>query len=315
MTGMSSGRQAAAAIGGVKQHLSQLAEKAGSFSDMVSATRYVMGNYSETGANRVLDCRVQQVAFEGFSGEWVVPADADEGLRGVYIHGGGWIAGSPDTHRHLVHMLAAATRRPILLIDYRLAPEHRFPQGLNDCVEAFEYVLKHGPSGAGNARNVALFGDSAGGNLVAAVAADMIMRGGTVPSALVMMSPALDFRPYPEPSEGIDDGICSEAGFTALADLYLQGDATIHDPRVSPLAAPDDILARFPPSLLQTTSIEYLRDQSVKFAARLWANGVSAYLSVQPDLPHAFHLFPQELANTRFAIAEIAHFLEVSDQN
>ena len=130
-----------------------------------------------------------------------------------------------------------------------------------------------------------------------------------------MLSAALDFRPYPDGIKGVSDPICSAEGFGAIADVYLQGAAEADDPLVSPAAAPDSVLAKFPPSLVQTTSTEYLRGQNVSFAERLWANDVPAYLSVQPGLPHAYQLFPQELFAAQFSIQEIAHFLKTQGLN
>jgi len=293
----------------VKAHMDANAQSASQIADVAASIRHMVANYSNTGIERPLSCRSVPVAFDAFDGEWLVPEGADEAKRCVYLHGGGWIGGSADSHRHFADRIASSVGWPLLLINYRLAPECPYPQGLDDCAEAVRFARANGPSGAAVAEHVAVLGDSAGGNLAAALTLRAIESSGDVPDSLALLSATLDFRPYAIPARGIDDQICSEEGFVGIAGLYLAGEGSVDDRAVSPIAAPEELVSRFPPTLIQTTSTEYLRDQGVNFAKTLWDNGVPVHLSVQPCLPHVFQLFQEELGSARLASSEIAHFL------
>jgi epsilon-lactone hydrolase len=152
-------------------------------------------------------------------------------------------------------------------------------------------------------------GDSAGGNLAAASMINALTGGTVVPDALIMLSPVTDFRPASTPVLGTVDSVALGSGRSSIVDYYLQGNCADDDPLASPLAASAEILAGFPPTLVQVGSDEYLRDQGVDFAAALWNAGVPVHLSVWPNMPHVFQLFIQELGCARRAIREIAEFL------
>ena len=298
----------------VKGHLVNIASKAGNLPDAVSATRFVMGQYSNTGASEEPQCTLYPVELGEFTGEWYVPPQADWARRNLYLHGGGWVAGAVDTHRRILDKIAAVTGRPTLAVNYRLAPEYPFPAGLTDCHKSLGWVWEHDHEKANKSKHVAVIGDSAGGNLVAATTILAIEKGSRLPTAIAMLSPVTDFRPYATAPLGLNDDICSEPGFAALAEAYLRGtSATTADPLVSPLVAVAEVLKKFPPTLVQTSSDEYLRDQAVAFASQLWNSGVVVHLSAWPQLPHAFHLFPQELTAAQRAIREVAEFLHHVD--
>lgn len=293
----------------VKNHISGLIARSDDMDDLTVAMRYVMDNYCLTGAERDFGCTTISVDLGTCSGEWFVPPGADPDRRIVYIHGGGWFAGSIDTHRHLIDRIARAAGRALFAVDYRLAPEHPFPAGLEDAGRAYAHACANGPGGSGEASGIALMGDSAGGNISAALVIDLIGRGARLPDALALLSAVVDFRPPDRMPPGADDPTCEPTTQTRIAALYLQGGTTVDDPLVSPAAAGPEILAKFPPTLVQVSSDEYLRDQDVAFAGALWRLGVAVHLSVWPHQPHAFQLFPQELSAAGQAIEEIARFL------
>lgn len=295
----------------IKAHLSNLVASANDLPDIVTAIRYMMEGYCKTGVDRPLACRTEPIRLDGFTAEWIIPARADPRRRIVYLHGGGWFAGSTGTHRHLLDLLASATGRSVMSVDYRMAPEYPFPASLDDARTAFGWARLNGPDGPGTVTHLALLGDSAGGNLSAALVVDLLRRGKPVPDALGLLSPVLDFRRPKQAAQGLDDVTCTADSLIEISRSYLQDATTVDDPLVSPSAADAAVLARFPATLIQTGSQEYLRDQDVAFAASLWNQGVIVQLSVWAGQPHAFHLFPQELSAARRAIDEIAAFLAV----
>lgn len=294
----------------VKDHISGLIARSDDMDELSVAMRYVMDNYTLTGAERQLECATTTVDLGTCSGEWFVPPQVMPGHHIVYVHGGGWFAGSVDTHRHLIDLLARMTGRAVFAANYRLAPEHPFPAGLDDARRAYFHARSNGPAGPLEAASVALMGDSAGGNLSAALVVDLISRNAKLPDAVALLSGVVDFRPPDQMPPGSDDPTCEPATQTKIAELYLQGVTTVDNPLVSPAAASVEVLERFPPTIIQASSDEYLRDQDVAFAASLWRLGVTVHLSIWPHLPHAFHLFPQELREAGRAVAEIAAFLQ-----
>lgn len=292
----------------VKHHLAGLVKVSESMSDAIGGVHHVMREYCATGRDRgAAECTLSPGSFDGIDGEWFIPRDALRTERNLYLHGGAWVAGSVDTHRHLIDRIASVTRCATFAPNYRLAPEHPFPRGLEDCARSLDLVRRYGPEGAPPARHVSVIGDSAGGNLAAAVAIGAIQTGTTPPDALVMISPVTDFRAPAAAPRGTDAGIASDAGRMAVREAYLR-QASPEDPLISPLAASDAILSQFPPTLIQVGSDESLRDQSVAFAAALWDNKVPVHLSVWPGMPHVFQLFA-ELESADRALEEIAAFL------
>lgn len=242
-----------------------------------------------------------------FAGEWIVAPEADMSRRLVYLHGGGWVAGDLESHRPIAAELARLTSWAVLLVNYRLAPEHPFPAAFDDSVAALTWARGHGPKGVSPAAAIALAGDSAGGNLAAAVCA-----AGDVPDRIVLICAALDGNVVGRDAERADKGP-DAAGLAAMMQLYAQGSTPLDDARISPLLAGDTALAVFPPTLLQVSGSEYLLSQSQDFAARLAAGQVRTILSVWPEMPHVWHAFLDLLPEARAALGEIALFIRGSD--
>lgn len=233
-------------------------------------------------------------------------------LRGagriVLLHGGGWVAGGLESHRPMAAALAEMSGLAVLLVGYRLAPEHPFPAGFDDCRAALAWAWKNGPSGAEAASQVFLVGDSAGGNLSAAVCVDAIASGAAMPNRLVLMSPALDGSANPaRGQEAAANG--DQASLEAMMSLYLKSRDQIDNPRVSPLLAAPGILARFPPTLIQASNTEFLVWDAGEFARLLIKGGVRVNLSIWPAMPHVWQAFLNLLPEAREALSEAANFL------
>lgn len=245
----------------------------------------------------------------GVPAEWHVPAGADTGLRLLYLHGGGWMAGSLSSHRAMVSTLTAAVGGVGLALDYRLAPEHGFPAGLDDCVAAYRWLVANGPDGPSPARATVIAGDSAGGNLTLTTLIVLRDTGGPLPDAAVALSPVTTFRDDGESRttrREIDPIISGEGGMGGLAKLYLQGAAEPTDPRAAPI---EDHFGGLPPILIETGDAEILLSDSVDYAARARAAGADVTLTVTDHMPHIFPIFAGFLPEADEAVARIASFI------
>ena len=210
----------------------------------------------------------ERVCAGGVDGEWISPANVPEDNAILYFHGGGFRLGSVTSHRDLMAQIALAGGCRVLAINYRLAPEHRFPAALDDALAAYGWMLDRGLK----SENVAFAGDSAGGNLVLAAMLALRERGLPLPVSAVLMSPWTDLAAtgssYVSRAEA--DPIHQRSMILALAKNYLGGQGDPCDPLVSPLYAD---LAGLPPLLIQVGDRETVLDDSVMFAEKARAAG------------------------------------------
>jgi acetyl esterase/lipase len=245
--------------------------------------------------------------IEGVPCEWVLAEGADPDLRLLYLHGGGYVAGSGAYYLTLAAHLSAATQCAVLLPDYRLAPEHPFPAALEDCLRAHEWLGTSGPAGPAPARATFIAGDSAGGGLTLATLLALRDRQGPRPTAGIALSPFADLTLSGESiqSEAEFDPIMSPRCLPHFVSLYLRG----ADPR-HPLASPlwGDYHG-LPPLLLQVGEHEIIRDDSVRTAAQAQADGVGVTLEVWPGMFHVFQSHEPLLPEGRQAIQHIARFM------
>ncbi|HSD78308.1 MAG TPA: alpha/beta hydrolase [Solirubrobacteraceae bacterium] len=206
----------------------------------------------------------------------------------VYFHGGGWVTGDLDTHDQPCRFLAREAGVLVLAVDYRRAPEHRFPAAADDALAAFrDAVARAGELGA-DPRVVAVGGDSAGGNLALVTALAARDDGGPRPALVAPVYPVTDLSSK-HPSYALfgDGFFLTEAHMDWYRAHYLGGDeAAARDPRASPLLAPD--LAGLPPVLLVTAGFDPLRDEGEAMAARLREAGVAVAQRRHPGLIHGF---------------------------
>lgn len=238
--------------------------------------------------------------------EWVVAPGADAELRLLYLHGGGFVSGSGANYLPLGALLSAAAQCAVLLPDYRLAPEHRFPAAVEDCVRAYEWMMAHGPLGQTSARAAFVAGDSAGGNLTLATLLVLRDRRRPLPLAGIALSACTDLTLSSESLRTEEDPICSARAMPFFADLYLGG----ADPR-NPLASPvfGDYTG-IPPLLVQVGEHEMLRDDSIRVAAKARADGADVKLEVWPGQVHVFQI--RGLPESQQAIESIADFMRAS---
>jgi acetyl esterase/lipase len=235
--------------------------------------------------------------------EWVLAPGADPDVRLLYLHGGGWVSGSGGNYLPLAADISVAARCAVLLPDYRLAPEHPFPAGLEDCITAHEWLTGNGPSGPGPAKATFIAGDSAGGNLTLATLLALRDRKRPLPAGGIALSAATDFTLASASLKDVHDPIISARTMPEFRVRYL--DKT--DPR-NPLASP--VFGDYrgiPPLLIQVGEHEMLRDDSIRVAKKARADGIPVTFEVWPGMVHVFQI--RGLPESREAIEQIAEFM------
>jgi len=250
------------------------------------------------------DTRVTPVDADGVPGEWTLCPDADPGRVLVFLHGGGYMAGSLDSHRHVVARAGRQARARTLALAYRLAPEHPFPAALEDAVAGYRFVLKQGIA----PERIALSGESAGGGLALAAALRLRAAGDPLPGCLWLASPWVDLalRGGSLRTKAAADPLIQRLYLAELAAAYLGG-ADPEDPLASPLYAD---LVGLPPMLIQVGSDETLLDDAVRLTGAAGSAGVDVTLRIWPAMIHAWHLFFPQLAEGRAALAEAGNFVD-----
>ena len=246
----------------------------------------------------------ERLSVDGVDSEWITAGGVQTESAILYFHGGGFRIGSVTSHRDLIARISEASRCRVLAINYRLAPEHRFPAAVDDAVTAYRWLLRQGfqPS------TVALVGDSAGGNLVLAALLWLRDHGLPLPAAGVLMSPWTDLAATGESyvSRAAADPIHQRPMILALAKNYLGEDGDPRDPMASPLYGE---LAGLPPLLIQAGDRETVLDDALMFARKAEAAGVMVRTEVWDGMIHVFQMFAADLPEARAAIAAIGRFL------
>lgn len=233
--------------------------------------------------------------------EWQRPV-ADSGRVFLYLHGGAYLIGSPATHRGITGSLAKLGNMAVCAIDYRLAPEHRYPAPLDDALAAYQELLAMGYQG----KDIAIGGDSAGGNLTLITALRLKELGLPAPGVLVCFSPVTDFSGAQMHNPPAGDPLINPAWIDQAVALYCPVGMDRQDPRLSPLFAELNGLS---PLLIQVGEDELLLNDSLRFAEQAKAAGVSLQLEVYPGLWHVFQAHVGMLKAADFAMARVISFL------
>ncbi len=286
-------------IAAVRAHLAKLPPP----ETMTLVERRAQYDRAERAFPTPADVVVTRVTVSEVHAEWLSSPSARDGIVVLYLHGGGYVLGSPRSHRHLAAAVAAAAGAAALLLDYRLAPEHPFPAAVNDALAAYRWLLTTGYAPA----RLAVAGDSAGGGLTIATLLSLRDAGLSLPAAGVCISPWVDLTcggaSYATKADV--DPIVKLAGIDEMAKTYLGG----VDPR-TPLASPLYAELRgLPPLLIQVGSDEILLDDAVQLAERARAAGVDAMLEVWDRMVHVWHWFLPMLDDAPAAIERIGRFL------
>jgi len=220
------------------------------------------------------------------------PIDAHDDLPVVvYYHGGGWCIGDLDSHDHVARAHAVATEAIVVSVDYRLAPEHPFPEGVEDAWAALQWVGEHAAELGGDPGRVAVAGDSAGGNLPAVTALRARDAGGPpLVFQLLWYPPTVGDQSLPSFTENADAPMLNREVTDAFLTWYLP-DVDMSDPKaLSTDLAPANAesLAGLPPAYIGTAEHDPLRDDGAKYAELLTAAGIPVVLSNEPTMVHGF---------------------------
>lgn len=252
---------------------------------------------------------VRQENIDGIDCELLVPDGCEDAPLIFYLHGGAYVMGSPKTHRRLVSYIAREAGMRALLPDYRLAPENRFPAQLNDALKVWRALLKGGASPA----QLAIGGDSAGGNLAMATLLSLRDSGEPLPAAGFLLSPWLDLAGEGESHRtraAVDPWFRPEH-MPAIAARFCAAE-DVHQPLVSPVFA--DVHG-LPPLLVQVGDHEILLNDSTRLADKIRAAGGDVELQIWPDMWHVFQFFIGQMPESMQAVRKIGAFLKTEFAN
>ncbi|HEY2444598.1 MAG TPA: alpha/beta hydrolase [Rhizomicrobium sp.] len=243
-----------------------------------------------------------ELVLGGVQAVRIARPESDPERQILFLHGGGYVTGSPGLYRHITWRFAAAARARLIAVDYRLAPEHPFPAALDDAAAAWRALLAEGA----DPKCSAIMGDSAGGGLALALALRLRDEGGPQPAAVVALSPWTDLAITGDSCRDDEaDPMLPSVCLEPFAAQYLAGTDSRH-PYASPLYGDPTGL---PPTLIQVGGDEILRDDSTRMAERMRQAGCQVTLEVWPRMPHVWHAFAPLMPEARRAIKRVGAFI------
>lgn len=271
--------------------------------DDVPAFRQRMANSARLTPKVPADVSVECTDDSGVPCEWISVPETREDKVLMYFHGGGYVFGGLDSHRDIGWRLATAAKMRVLMVDYRLAPEHPFPAALEDATNCYRWLLEHGfePD------NIAIGGDSAGGGLSVALLINLRNLGLPLPSACVLLSPWTDLTMSGD-SMAINapvDPMLSKTSLDKMAAYYL-GKRDRRAPLASPLFGD---VSGLPAIYIQVGSLEVLRSDAERLADKIREAGGEVLLEVWPGMFHVFQVFAARVPEGRQAIGKLGEFL------
>jgi acetyl esterase len=226
----------------------------------------------------------------------------------MFFHGGGWVIGDLDTHDVVCRKLADEGELIVISVDYRRAPEHKFPAAVDDAIAAAAWVAGHAAELGIDAARLLVGGDSAGGNLAAVVAIEARDGNGPAISGQMLIYPATDFAmTHPSHREPETSILLTHAVIRWFRDHYLNGPDDVENWRASPARA--ETLAGLPPAYVLTAGADPLRDEGEEFAKRLQAAGVAVTYRTFPGQFHGFFTMGKLLDQANVAIRDIGAWL------
>jgi monoterpene epsilon-lactone hydrolase len=257
----------------------------------------------------VREVTLQRVAAGSIRGEWLIPRQVSRERSAVlYFHGGGYVSCTPASHRAITATLARLTRQRVFTLDYRLAPDHRFPAAIDDAEAAYDWLVHEQGVPPGQ---IIFAGDSAGGGMVMAAMLRLRSHGKRLPGAGVCFSPWLDLTGRCDYRNVESCAMFNSGDVESFASLYL-GKASAEHVEASPLFGD---LAGLPPVLIQVSSTELLLDDAERFHTKALAAGVSSRLSIYPALPHVWQISLGLMPESRLALEEAGEFINSNLQS
>jgi len=253
----------------------------------------------------------------GVPAEWVIAPGAEKNRRVLYIHGGGFVVGSPKSHRTITSKFSEISGCAVLSIDYRLMPEHHLEDCVDDCRKAYHWILENGPDGPADIRQLFIGGDSAGGNLTLSLIAWIRDNKLRAPEAVVALSPLTDIT-FSGASlrDNMDTDVMLKPFMKALNKLppFIKSWWVLWSYRVrpcNPVASPllGD-LSDLPPTLLQVSEAEMLLDDSRRYVYKASASGSKVKLQTWTNMVHIWQIFDPQIPEAVEAWVQIGRFLE-----
>ena len=308
-----------------------------SISEQIKQRRNIVENYgSINGITPVIDSDIliQKIKVRGINCEWIVAPNADINKRLLYLHGGAFFAGSLDSHRAISCELSKRAGVAVLAVDYRLAPDHPFPAGLEDSFDTYQWLLENTPDQKSKAQKIFVAGDSAGGNLAVALLIKLKYSTERMPDAVLPISPVLDFSGKSESITRLDgkDPIINKKAFlkglplvylfgkdvlkieksklnkwSLLLKVLLSKNKLVKNPLVSPIYAD---LEGLPPIFINVGENELLLDDSIRFAEKARSQGVEVKLKVWSDMIHVFVAFLGYVPEAEECLNEMTEFIK-----
>lgn len=245
-----------------------------------------------------------QIDGQSVPAHWAITKNASEDLVILYFHGGGYVFGSPRTHRAMLARLSAMTGMAACLPNYRLAPEHPFPAAINDAVTAYLALLDRGI----DPRRIIMGGDSAGGGLVLALLGEITRQSMPQPAGVFALSPLTDlsFSGESFAQNEQSDVMLPAARAADMAQMYLQ-DHAADDPRASPVNA---LFSRETPVYLTASDSEILLDDTRRMAGHMRGQGVNVTEKIVHNHPHVWQIFQRFLPEADQGLRDIAAWIK-----
>lgn len=264
--------------------------------------RFVYSNVLPLLSPEVPGVLCEALDISGIPAAWLIPDDADEGNAILYFHGGAYVVGSIASHRATASQISVAARSRVLLVDYRLAPENRFPAAVEDAVTSYRWLLSQGYS----PEKILLAGDSAGGGLAVAALVSLRNSGDPMPAAAMLLSPWTDLEVTGESVRTVAwrDPMINAGSLRKDAARYL-GETDARDPLASPIYAN---LKGLPPLYIQVGTVEVLLDDARRLAERARADEVSVELDVWDGMFHVWQAFSPLIPESEKAIQALGEF-------
>lgn len=234
----------------------------------------------------------------------------------LFFHGGGWVTGNIDSYDRVCANLAKQTRHTVISVDYHLAPEHKFPIGLEDCYSAAKEIFTNSELLNISPDEITLIGDSAGGNLAAAVSLMARDRGEFMPKKQILIYPAVfndytDASPFESVHTNGTDYFLTSKKIQDYIDLYKRNNEDLKNPYLAPLLSPD--LTNQPETLIVTAEFDPLRDEGEEYGKQLIDSGNAVQIYRMPDALHGFFSLPPNFHAVKTLYTLIDRFIKYID--
>ena len=261
-------------------------------------------------------CEFKVIELSKCTAEWVIPLNVIPGRRLLFFHGGGFAAGSAESHRIITTYLAMATNSSVLAVNYRLMPEYKRGRGVDDCREAYDYILENSPSRKQPVTTLFMGGDSAGGNLTYTTALWARDNHRRAANAMFGICPFLDmtFSAKSMKRNLKSDLVLKKAlepviNVPLMLRIFLINLAYRKSPLAAKFSPVFHSLHNLPPSLIQVSALEMCLDDAVRFQQKAQEYDTKVDLQIWPRVNHTWHIFEPVLPEARMALDEIVWFL------